>query len=270
MKSLAGTNLFFISVVLLTCNWKMNKGNDGSTPRFNDSLRIVKNQDLGKDGQHATSSYFKANGTEPFWGLEISENGIKFTTIGDSIMTPHVDPIRAMDANVKMYKSETEAVTMTIQIIQQACTNAMSGAEFPYRASITFKRATDENTSEWEGCGHYITDYRLHDIWVLESINGSAVTKTDFSKEYPTLEINSGTNTFMGFAGCNRMNGRTFFERGLLSFTNIATTKMLCEPNNKEPEFLKALQHTTRYRIENNHLTLTNPGRESIVFKKID
>lgn len=99
-------------------------------------------------------------------------------------------------------------------------------------------------------------------------MNGSKITKKDFSKEFPTMEINS--SSFSGFAGCNRMSGKIFYEKGLLSFTNIATTKMMCEPNNKEAEFLKTLQRTTTYKIENNRLTLSNPDGELLIFKKID
>jgi heat shock protein HslJ len=110
----------------------------------------------------------------------------------------------------------------------------------------------------------------LHDIWVLEKLNGKTVSASDFMKELPNLEINSATNNFLGFAGCNRMNGTIFFERGLLRFTNIITTRMACPGNNKESEFLKALQSTTSYKVENMRLILTNPSGEKLVCKKVD
>jgi heat shock protein HslJ len=66
------------------------------------------------------------------------------------------------------------------------------------------------------------------------------------------------------------MNGTIFFERGLLRFTDIITTRMFCGESNKEKEFLKTLQSTTAYKVENLRLTLTNESGEELVFKKVD
>jgi len=67
------------------------------------------------------------------------------------------------------------------------------------------------------------------------------------------------------------MSGQLFFERGLLRFTNVATTRMAClNGGENEREFLKALQSSTGYRIANNRLTLFNPDKELLIFKKID
>lgn len=214
--------------------------------------------------------YFVASGTEPFWSLEISNESIRFKTPTDSIMIPHTNPDLAQDANVKGYSMETESATMNVQILQRDCTNAMSGNVSPYSVTIDIKKGVDKDFQKFEGCGHYNTDYRLHDIWVLENLNGKTISKEDFNNELPSMEIRAAENTFTGFAGCNRMNGKLFFEKGLLRFTNIATTKMMCEPINKEPEFLKALQNSTTYSIENNRLTLSNPSGVLTVFKKID
>jgi heat shock protein HslJ len=96
------------------------------------------------------------------------------------------------------------------------------------------------------------------------------VSSADFSKELPRVEIYANTNTFLGFAGCNQMNGAILFEKGLLRFSNIATTRMLCEPQNKENEFLKALQSTTTYKLENNRLWLSNPSGMQLVLRKVD
>lgn len=214
--------------------------------------------------------YFKASGTEPFWGLEISEESIVLRAMEDTVTIPYTNPIKAADANVKSYRVETEANQLNIQLSQAECINAMSGAAFSYSVTVSHKKTGETNFKTLSGCGHYVTDYRLHDIWVLDSLNGKPITKADFSKELPNMEINTNDNKFMGFAGCNRMNGQLFFEKGLLRFTKIITTKMMCSPNNKEPEFLKALQSVTTYSIVNNQLRLSNPNGILLVFKKVD
>lgn len=215
--------------------------------------------------------YFRANGNEPDWNLKISQKAIEFTSLKlgfESIKGTHVDPIRAMDSNVKMYRVATAKGTMSIQIQQQECINTMSGDKSLYSVRIEIQK--DNNSTNFNGCGSYITDPRLHDIWVLEKLNGKVASLTNFNKELPNLEINSSTNKFMGFAGCNHMNGTVFFEKGLLRFSNTITTRMACGENNKEYEFIKALESTTSYKVENMRLTLSNQSGVELVFKKID
>lgn len=217
--------------------------------------------------------YFRANGNEPDWSLKISENDIEFSSLKpgfESLRGAHVDPIRAMDANVKMYRVATAKGAMNIQIQQQECMNTMSGDKSAYTVRIEIVKDKSGDSTNFNGCGSYITDPRLHDIWVLEKLNGKVASLTNFNKELPNLEINSSTNQFMGFAGCNRMNGTIFFEKGLLRFANTITTRMACGANNKENDFLKALQSTTTYKVENLRLTLTNPSGVELVFKKVD
>jgi len=217
-------------------------------------------------------SYFKATGTEPFWGLKVKENRVELNMMEDTIITPHTTPIKAQDANISMYRIQTEAVSMDVIIAHKECTNAMSGEKSPYTVTIAYKYTGEEETHALEGCGSYITDYRLHDIWVLEEMDGQAVTKDDFNgRDVPNMEIDIKTNRFSGFAGCNRMTGGLFFEKDLLRFTNAASTKMACPNMEAESTFLKNLQSGTTYKIENNRLYLSNGSQENLlIFKKID
>lgn len=217
-------------------------------------------------------SYFKANGTEPFWGLTLYENRVELKTMEDTILTPPSEAIKAQDGNISMYRIQTEATQMDIIISHKPCTNAMSGEEFPYTVTVSYKSTGGEETVVYEGCGSYVTDYRLHDIWVLESMKGTTVTAADFNgKDVPNMEVNVNSNRFSGFSGCNRMTGSLFFENGLLRFTQVASTRMACPSMEKETEFLTALQASTTYKVENNRLYLSNPNEENLlVFKKID
>jgi heat shock protein HslJ len=159
---------------------------------------------------------------------------------------------------------------VNFQIHQSECISVASDEASGYKVHVEYKRTSENDFKQLEGCGNYILDYRLNDIWVLEKLNGTEVSLEDFAKEIPTLEINSSNKTFFGYAGCNRMNGSLFSENDLLRFTKIVITKMMCQPHNKESEFLKALQSTITYNIEHNQLKLSNPDRELLIFKKID
>jgi heat shock protein HslJ/uncharacterized membrane protein len=217
--------------------------------------------------------YFKANGNEPFWAIKIGQDKTVFTSLMtgmESVTFDSATAVPAMDANVKMYNLKNDKTSATVTIQQLDCQDSMSGAVSPYSAKVEIKNNSDLQPKKLTGCGRYITDYRLHDIWVLEELNGYKVFITDFQKEFPRMEINSAENRFSGFGGCNPITGQIFYEKDLLRFTKVVSTLMACQPGNKEAEFVKALQSSTTYSIENNRLTLSNPSSKLIVFKKVD
>ncbi|RKR11835.1 META domain-containing protein [Flavobacterium sp. 90] len=233
----------------------------------------VKNSNMKETTSKATSDeedltvYFKATGNEPFWGLKIGKDKTVFTSLiegMESISFESVEPIRAMDANVKMYRLNNGKTSATVTIQQFDCQDSMSGEKSPYTVKVEI------NSKTLNGCGKYITDYRLHDIWVLEELNGKKVALTDFQKELPRIEIHAADNKFMGFGGCNSIGGTIFYEKDLLRFSNVISTLMACASGNKEGEFIKALQSTTTYTIGNNRLTLSNPSGKLLVLRKVD
>lgn len=240
-----------------------------STEPVKDTVRVKSLEPIAvtPDG-----SYFKATGTEPFWGLKLYENRVQLSMMEDTILTPPTEPLKVQDSNISMYRIQTEATHLDIIIAHKECTNAMSGEKSPYTVTIAYKKTGEDETKALEGCGAYITDYRLHDIWVLEEMNGKTVSKADFNgKDVPNMEININTNRVSGFSGCNRMTGNLFFEKDVLRFTNIASTRMACPNLNAESEFLKALQNGTSYKIRDNRLYLSNSEQKNLlVFKKID
>lgn len=262
-------NLFALYFLMMLASCNSGKNENGTEFSVDEPKEIEKT--VVTDNQNEEKAYFIGTGTEPFWDIKLTNSTFIFKTIdGDSISLPSVEPIRAADSNIKLYRTKTDLYEFNITISQSECTNAMSGEKSPYKVSIEYKKNEDLTFTKINGCGHYVTDYRLHDIWVLEELNGKKVGIADFSKELPQMEVNAKENTFSGHAGCNRMNGQLFFEKGLLRFANVVTTRMMCGPGNKEGEFVKALSSSIHYKIENNRLTLSNPDKTTVVFKKVD
>lgn len=227
-----------------------------------------------KADEYDGSTFFKAAGNEPFWSLKIGKETIVFKSLIEGleeVSSPYIAPTRAMDANVRLYRFNTKTGSMSIIIQQMDCNDTMSGEKSPYNVKIEITNNSDGTVQNIEGCGKYITDYRLYDIWVLEQLNGKKVAITDSQRELPRIEINSTENKFMGFGGCNHINGSIFYEKDLLRFDHIVSTLMACgTDNNKESEFLEALQSTTTYTIANNRLSLSNPSGLLLVFRKVD
>ena len=109
----------------------------------------------------------------------------------------------------------------------------------------------------------------LHDIWALESIEGTTYIKSEDQQLHPTLEIYLAEERFNGNTGCNNMNGTVKVEGEKISFSNIITTKMFCADVD-ETSFLFALKEADNYKIEKMKLYLFDDNREMLVFKKID
>lgn len=247
---------------------KKDPGGTGSPEGDTSQVAVEATESIG---MQAEGIYFKAAGTEPFWGLEISPAFIRLKTMADTLTTPHAEPVRAADANVKRYDLATEAVVLQVEIAQTDCTNAMSGEQFPYSVRVAYRRTAEPELKQVEGCGKYVADYRLHDIWVLESLLGVPAGDTDYPEGLPMLEINAAGQSYTGFTGCNRMMGSFFWEPGTLRFGPVATTRMACpDLGDREQEFLSALAACTTYAIGENRLRLSNPDREMLVFRKVD
>lgn len=218
------------------------------------------------------NSYFTAKGTVPFdWSLEISELSIRLNSDDGAFErnTPHIEPIRALDFNVKKYIIDTESGLLSIDIYHTDCSNTKNENKVTYVVKI-FVSDGKNNTQEFEGCGEYIVDYLLHDTWVLESIQSREVTPEMFLGDLPMLEIRAKQKDFSGFGGCNKIRGRVFQEREILRFTDISSSEMQCDSKNKEGFFLNSLQSGTGYEIKNNRLYIQNPTGLNLVFKKID
>jgi heat shock protein HslJ/uncharacterized membrane protein len=214
-----------------------------------------------------TINYFSAKGFSPNWNLEINEGEITLITAADTLTAPHAEPIKAVDRNIRRYHVQTEAAELIIVLNHQTCDPGTANAG-PYSVAIEYRRTAERELKSLRGCGSYIMDYRLHDIWALESLNGKAI-EVEEGLQRPYLEINSRTSAFMGTASCNEMRGEVFFEPGLLRFTEVITTRKMC-PGNLESEFLKMLQSTIYYSLGDNRLRLTNPNGVEVVFKKVD
>jgi len=230
------------------------------------------NEETNNQSIPLNESYFKAQGNEPFWSLEISANAIQFKGVEKEnyFNAPHVEPILAMDANVKMYNATTEKGALRITITQKDCVDSMSGINYNYSVTVEITFGNQKAATIYNGCGAYSIDYRLHDVWVLEELEGKKMLPEYFLGDLPMLEINSKMANFSGFGGCNRIRGSLFQERETLRFTNVLSSKMACDTKNKEDLFLKALQSSITYKIENNRLYLSNPDGIKLVFKKID
>jgi uncharacterized membrane protein/heat shock protein HslJ len=216
---------------------------------------------------------FTASGNEPFWSLEIDFNkSMHFKTLtGFEITTPVPKAVKAMDANVVRYSAKTEQGILTIQLAKKECINDMSGLKSDYSVTIDAKNNTDKKLIRYKGCGKYLSDYRLHDIWVLVSINDNKLARKDFIKGLPLLELNLTEKKVLGHTGCNNLNGTIEVLGKKIRFGNLATTRKACGNMQFEKRYLsKLVNRTIPYNIQPGKLHLQVTADSVFTYKKID
>lgn len=122
----------------------------------------------------------------------------------------------------------------------------------------------NKNTSSNKGMGD------LNNNWELASLNGEKANVENFRERLPFITIDTNQKKFTGFGGCNQIFGQIILEKDVLRFTDIAQSKMLCAPPNKESEFLKALQNATNFKINKDELILSNQDKQTMTLRKAD
>lgn len=217
---------------------------------------------------------FQASGTEPNWQIQINVNRrikIESDTKYSNLTTPDskVNPI--MDVAATSYHAETKSTEIRLEIFKQECIDKTSGDTLSYMTNLYIKFKNEDEFTKFGGCGKYLPDYRLNDIWVLEKLNGKEIDQTSFKNKRPYLEINLKDLKVMGFAGCNNFSGSIAFEGPDLIFSeNLAMTRMACPNLDFESEFVQALTRSSLMQEISDNKLILKRGEIELIFKKVD
>ena len=221
-----------------------------------------------------TLTGFKATGNEPFWGLEIEfQNVLKFTSLTEEYteLTFHMpDPDRPGDLSLITYSAKTYNAEMEVVISREECRDTMKDTLFPYAVTVSVRPDHTGDYTVFRGCGRYLGNYRLNDIWTLEKINGEPIDIPD-SSQYPTLEIDLANKVIFGYGGCNRFHGRGELVSNNLVTGNLLSTKMACpDTQDIEDRFLKTLTgKRLNFTISDDTMVMTD-GKTELFFKRAD
>lgn len=92
----------------------------------------------------------------------------------------------------------------------------------------------------------------LHGSWVLEKIYGAKEPfKILFPTKTPNITFDLKENTVSGNNGCNSYNGPFRLKNGVLTISDLMSTRMFCE-GVKEQLFMTTLKMTNSYKIDEN------------------
>tara|TARA_R100001369_G_C3322621_1_gene169197 strand:- start:1347 stop:2411 length:1065 start_codon:yes stop_codon:yes gene_type:complete len=212
---------------------------------------------------------FKATGNEPFWDLEIDfvNKIMKFKTMeGDSILAPLSKPVKPQDIDAVSYRAQTESGALNVMIIRDECNDSMSGKKSGHKVRVSVQMG-DGEMKDYNGCGDYKGDYRLHNLWVLESLDGKQM---DSKTKAPNLEFNLVENKMYGFGGCNRINSTIETINDSIEIGTVVSTKMACPNLDTEKLFLDAISEKTHnFSFSGGKLILKNDSN-TLIFKNVD
>jgi heat shock protein HslJ/uncharacterized membrane protein len=217
---------------------------------------------------------FYALGSEPSWSLDIDfDKFMRFRSLTaiPELNTPPGREATAQDADVTSYRALTEDGMLIVEIFKEPCEDTVSGETYPLKVRVDAKYTADTDYLQFEGCGRYVVDYRLNDIWVLTTFNQQPLKGDDFAKGLPVVEFHLIDNRVFGSTGCNRISGGFEAKGKTITFSQMATTRMACPNMAFEQDFLKAItRNTLNYALDKGKLILTNDEGVQMDFKKTD
>ena len=132
------------------------------------------------------------------------------------------------------------------------------------------KTTQNSNPSVVEQKSDKMENSNIHDIYVLEEIDGMAFDKALYPNGVPNLEINITENKIMGFSGCNNFFGNidSIFGNSI-KLGPIAATKKYCQGVD-ENSFFDKLNNVNQFKREGLKLFLYNKDELLLIFKKVD
>lgn len=99
--------------------------------------------------------------------------------------------------------------------------------------------------------------------WELLDAAGKRLEMPD-GKPGPWIRFGASEKKVSGNGGCNGFSGTYSSDKDLIRFESVIATRMACSParNALEREFLSALEHAARWKIDQDQLLLLDGSGE--------
>lgn len=216
---------------------------------------------------------FYARGHEPSWSLDMNfDRQYHFMTLnGEEMYVPNVPGEKAMDTNMTRFYAHVEKGKLIVTLSKEPCQDNMADKTFDFSVNVQFKYGIDDEFKEFYGCGSYLPDIKLHDIWMLEAINGEPLN-LDENQKRPRFEFFPKKNEVIGNAGCNNFTAK-FHVTGYqeIQIAPARMTKMSCDGLEHENLLTKhVFGKRLKYSRDGLALNLEAYDGTQFQFKKVD
>jgi uncharacterized membrane protein len=187
-----------VSIILIVCNSGCQPGENSAAAVDTTGKTSTTSSDINHEDTVANRQYFKASGTEPFWGFTMSNSGIRLTSINqynDSFFAPNTDPVVPTDAEIKSYQFQNASGSLAIEISRAICINEMSGDSSPYKVVLTLIIKDRKDTTTLKGCGKYFSDSLHTGKKQVQKALGNAVSFNELNLKIRQSTIDGSFNS---------------------------------------------------------------------------
>lgn len=193
-----------------------------------------------------------ASGTLPVnWQLDadFDKEIVFYSGDGKSLrLLPVLNQKKVKDETV--YEVSTGDSTIIIIISEKGCTN--NDKPTPSKM-VSIKLGENLYT----GCGQYLYNNQLNDVWELESINNVLQNKSNFKKNLPFLDFQLETGMLEGFDGCIHFKGTVTIKGSRILFSGLGNFSGSCSNSEVSRIFSSMLNNKlVDYRLSQNKLLL--------------
>jgi heat shock protein HslJ len=158
---------------------------------------------------------YKAQGTEPFWILEIKNDRMLFSGINYEKDLVEYGVVSGPSANGWRQVSKTITSYSTLG----PCIDGMSDRTYADTVTVMIGKET------YKGCGGRFLDPASLEstTWRIASINGAEIPTTQGAL------VSFGDGRMSGTVGCNRLGSDYTYSNGKLGFGPVMSTRMACQ-----------------------------------------
>jgi heat shock protein HslJ/uncharacterized membrane protein/uncharacterized lipoprotein YbaY len=183
----------------------------------------------------------RAHGNEPFWGLQITPAGMRFTTPDGALVEAPAPRAEAVPGGRRWTAKSLSGKTMVATVLDSIGHDSMSGMPHPNLVTVKVGRKT------WHGWGGDPRSILLGGEWVVEDLNrGGIIDRSRISLLF------DAEGRLGGLASCNRYTGQYEVSGEGLRVSKTASTLRACAPSlmDQEKKFLELLQSVQRFEID--------------------
>ena len=212
---------------------------------------------------------FYAFGENPSWEMNIDDRkGVRFSSqseFGD-FNASEVEGMQPQDLNAMIYGAKTEEGTLSATVFTDSCTT-VKGEKLPYKLTVSGKKG-EGSLAEFRGCGLYLTNPALHDIWALKDWSALSANKRIDPGAY--LEFNMQTQRIYGNLGCGEIEGNFTPMGDKIKIYGLDYRNKPCKENESGKEIFDHLNFKThKLVIDGLDLMLINE-QDTLRFIKAD
>ena len=252
-----------VFILLLSLFASCKTGSKNSVEKIMIAQRNIMPSDSIIQKQKKGIDVFASGDIPSSWSLEIDFDKLVSFSSADGIkikVLPNFSK-KEITEKAEIYYLQTDPGPMTIELFTTPCSG--KGEAYNKTVNVTIGKIT------YTGCGKYLYDHQLNDIWVMESINNIPQPSSSFSKGSPTMQFNLESNKMTGSDGCNNISSDIEIKGDRIKFSTFSSTKMACNNNISEKVFSGMISNKlVNYYMANGKLVLYLEDDSKVAFKR--